>query len=93
MAHIQLVVDGQEILNDHIDEWQAPPTLAAVPIPNEPPKSLPVQVKPLLLLALGKAMHRALNEGPLLQPVATELITRSTGFTLSADITPTNGQP
>lgn len=86
MAHVQLIVDGQEVLNNHIDGWQAPPTLAAAPAVDGPLASLPAQVKPLLLLALGKAMHRALNEGPLLQPVTTELITRATGFTLSADI-------
>lgn len=90
MAHIQIIVDGRDYFTGDIAEWQAPPTLPTAPMPEPGPRpTLPSQVKPLLLLALGKAMHRALDEGPLLQPVTTELITRATGFTLSVDISAT----
>ena len=87
MAHVQIVVDGQEYFNDEVDGWQAPPATPAAPDAEPGPQpSPPARVKPLLLLALGKAMHRALDEGPLLAPLSTELITRASGFTLSADI-------
>ncbi|RFZ15029.1 hypothetical protein VIMS_02459 [Mycobacterium marinum] len=86
MAHVHVEVEGRVLLDDDIEGWQAPPELPPPPDADHGPlPTLPPAVKPLLLLALGKAMHRALDEGPLLQPLTTELITRPTGFTISVD--------
>ncbi len=87
MAHVYLVVDGKEMFNDDIEGWHMPPPVASPPAPDFGPQvGLPIQVRCALVLALGKAIARSLNEGPLLQPATARFEPSASGFTLVADV-------
>lgn len=86
MTQIEVRVAGREIFNDDIPGWQTTPTPPPAPPMAGALRAMPAQIRQALLLALGKAMHKAIAEG-LLQPVRVKFEPRATGFTITADIT------
>lgn len=87
MARVQIIVDEQSMFDAEVEGWESPPMLRKAPRPDfGPVATIPASVKPLLLLAVGKAMEKALSEGTFIQPVTVQLSNRHTGFTLSVDL-------
>jgi hypothetical protein len=99
MPHIQFILDGETVYDEHVKEWLAPPKPDMIPAdvrrqanPNAKP---PPYMKALMLAMIGKAVAANLRD-PRLAPLDVDLKPHATGFTLAVNIPApdaTDGEP
>lgn len=59
MAHLKVEVDGRELFNDEVADWNPPPALPDNPTKSQGIQGLPAPVRAALAKALEKAMTQA----------------------------------
>jgi hypothetical protein len=91
MPHMQLILDGENVYDEHIDNWAAPPRPDMIPAavraqtnPNVKPAPF---LKAIMLAMIGKAIEASLRD-PRLAPLTVNLTKRPTGFTITVDMPP-----
>lgn len=89
MSRMQIILAGEVVYDDVIEDWQAPPKPEligpAVKATLDPNYKPPAFLKAMMLAMIGKAIDNALHD-PRLQPLDVELITRPTGWTVAVDM-------